>query len=61
MALSTAVQPGSTFKMSVAVAALEQGLSPNYRILDKGFIKIGGIPLAIGYGTKAGGLWAIKT
>jgi penicillin-binding protein 2 len=42
MALSTAVQPGSTFKMSVAVAALEQGLSPNYRILDKGFIKIGG-------------------
>lgn len=42
MALSTAVQPGSTFKMLVGMAALEQGLSPNYKILDKGFIKIGG-------------------
>lgn len=42
MALSTAVQPGSTFKMLVGLAGLEQGLSPNYQILDKGFIKVGG-------------------
>lgn len=42
MALGTAVQPGSTFKMMVGIAALEQGLSPDYRILDKGFIRIGG-------------------
>ncbi len=42
MALSTAVQPGSTFKMLVGISALEQGLNPNYKILDKGFIKIGG-------------------
>ncbi len=42
MALSTAVQPGSTFKMLVGIAALDQGLSPDYKILDKGFIKIGG-------------------
>ncbi len=42
MALSTAVQPGSTFKMLVAVTALEQGLDPNYKILDKGFIRVGG-------------------
>lgn len=42
MALSTAVQPGSTFKMLVGISALEQGLDPNYKILDKGFIKIGG-------------------
>ena len=44
MVLSTAVQPGSTFKMLVAVTALEQGLNPNYRILDKGFIMVGGHP-----------------
>jgi len=42
IALSTAVQPGSTFKMLVGLAGLEQGLSPNYKILDKGYIKVGG-------------------
>jgi len=42
MALSTAVQPGSTFKMLVGLAAIEQGLSPEYKILDKGFIQVGG-------------------
>lgn len=42
MALGTAVQPGSTFKMLIGIAGLEQGLSPNYQILDKGFIRIGG-------------------
>ncbi|KAB3535913.1 penicillin-binding protein [Alkaliphilus pronyensis] len=42
IALSTAVQPGSTYKMLVGLAALEQGLSPNYKILDKGFIQVGG-------------------
>ncbi|ABW19302.1 penicillin-binding transpeptidase domain-containing protein [Alkaliphilus oremlandii] len=42
IALSTAVQPGSTFKMLVGLVGLEQGLSPNYKILDKGYIKVGG-------------------
>lgn len=42
IALSTAIQPGSTYKMLVGIAALEQGLSPNYEIYDKGAIKIGG-------------------
>lgn len=42
IALSTAVQPGSTFKMITALAALEEGLSPDYEILDKGFIQVGG-------------------
>ncbi len=42
IALSTAIQPGSTFKMLVGIAALEQGLSPNYEIYDKGAIRIGG-------------------
>ncbi len=42
IALSTAVQPGSTFKMLVGLVGLEQGLSPNYKILDKGYIQVGG-------------------
>jgi len=42
IALSTAIQPGSTFKMITGIAALEQGLSPDYKILDKGYIQIGG-------------------
>ncbi len=42
IALSTAIQPGSTFKMLTGIAALEQGLDPEYEILDKGFIQIGG-------------------
>lgn len=42
IALSTAIQPGSTFKMIVGLAGLEQGLSPQYQILDRGFIQVGG-------------------
>lgn len=42
IALSTAIQPGSTFKMLVGIAALEKGLSPEYKILDRGSIKMGG-------------------
>ena len=34
-------QPGSTFKMITAMAALESGLDPNYTISDPGFIKLG--------------------
>ncbi|ARE87332.1 Peptidoglycan synthase FtsI precursor [Clostridium formicaceticum] len=42
IATSTAIQPGSTFKMIVGLAAIEQGLSPEYKILDRGFIQVGG-------------------
>ncbi len=42
IALSTAIQPGSTYKMLVGLAAIEQGLSPHYKILDRGFIQVGG-------------------
>ncbi|WP_026475943.1 penicillin-binding transpeptidase domain-containing protein [Alkaliphilus transvaalensis] len=42
IALSTAIQPGSTYKMLVGLAAIEQGLDPNYKILDRGFIQVGG-------------------
>ena len=34
-------QPGSTFKMVTAMAALESGLDPNYTINDPGVIRLG--------------------
>ncbi len=39
-------QPGSTFKMTTAMAALDNGLDPNYAINDTGVIKLGGRPFA---------------
>lgn len=42
IAIRTAVQPGSTYKALVGLAALELGLSPTYSILDRGFIQVGG-------------------
>lgn len=41
VAARTAVQPGSTFKMVTATAALDSGLDPNKRIKDGGAIKVG--------------------
>lgn len=41
IATQTAVQPGSTFKMVTALAALEKGLDPNKRIRDMGYVDIG--------------------
>ena len=41
IATQTAVQPGSTFKMVTALAALEKGLDPNKRIRDMGYVTIG--------------------
>ncbi len=41
IALSSAVQPGSVYKMVVGLAALEYGLDPNYRMQDIGFIEVG--------------------
>ncbi|MDD2484029.1 MAG: penicillin-binding transpeptidase domain-containing protein [Eubacteriales bacterium] len=37
----TAVQPGSTFKMVTATAALESGLDPQRKLLDGGAVKLG--------------------
>jgi len=41
IATQTAVQPGSTYKMVTALAALEKGLSPYTRIRDMGKVTIG--------------------
>ncbi len=41
VALQTAIQPGSTFKMVTAMAALEKGMDPNKTIRDMGYVDIG--------------------
>lgn len=42
MATQTGVQPGSTYKMATAYAALEEGLDPYESFFDDGYIEIGG-------------------
>lgn len=42
LALQSAIQPGSTFKMITGLAALEKGISPNFIINSKGYIDYGG-------------------
>lgn len=42
MATQTGVQPGSTYKMVTAYAALEEGLDPYDSFFDDGYIEIGG-------------------
>ncbi|HSQ89232.1 penicillin-binding transpeptidase domain-containing protein [Romboutsia sp.] len=39
-------QPGSTFKMVTGMAAIDNGLDPNYAINDTGVIKLGSRPFA---------------
>ena len=41
VAARTAVQPGSTFKMITALAALEAGLNPNQRLHDGCYVSLG--------------------
>lgn len=48
IAIQTAIQPGSTFKMITGLSALEKGLSPNKTIRDMGYVDIG---------TKRFGCW----
>ncbi len=42
LAALTAVQPGSTYKMVTGFAAMLQGLDPEMKLYDDGFIEIGG-------------------
>ncbi len=41
IALSTAIQPGSTFKMVTALAALEKGVNPNTKVYCAGVMEVG--------------------
>lgn len=41
IATQTAIQPGSIYKMIPALAALDKGLDPEYRIRDMGYVEIG--------------------
>ncbi len=41
IAIQTAIQPGSTFKMITALAALEAGIDPKTEIRDMGYLKLG--------------------
>lgn len=41
IAIQSAIQPGSTFKMVTALAALEKGLNPKELIRDMGYVEIG--------------------
>lgn len=40
-AISSPVQPGSTFKMVTGLAGLENGISPNKTIYDYGYVQVG--------------------
>ncbi|QHI73324.1 penicillin-binding transpeptidase domain-containing protein [Aminipila terrae] len=55
VATMTPVQPGSTFKMVTATAALESGLDPNRRLHDGGRIMVGNRPYACLIWHKNGG------
>lgn len=44
IAIQTAIQPGSTFKMVPALTALEKGLSPSHTIRDMGYLMVGSEP-----------------
>lgn len=50
-----AFQPGSTFKMVTGMAALENGLDPNYTIADTGVIKLEGQTFGDAVWNKGGG------
>ena len=41
IAIQSAIQPGSIFKMVTALAALEKGLNPNELIRDMGYVQLG--------------------
>ena len=42
IAMQSAIQPGSTFKLVSSLAALETGVDPNHTITCNGFIDVGG-------------------
>ncbi|MFV0516470.1 MAG: penicillin-binding transpeptidase domain-containing protein [Aminipila sp.] len=55
VATRTPVQPGSTFKMVTATAALESGLDPNRKLYDGGRVMVGNRPYACLIWHRGGG------
>ncbi|QIB69870.1 hypothetical protein Ami103574_11295 [Aminipila butyrica] len=55
VATMTPVQPGSTFKMVTATAALESGLDPNRKLHDGGVVMVGNRPYACLIWHRSGG------
>jgi len=49
IAIQTAIQPGSVFKMVTALAALEKGMDPYKTIRDMGYVQFGGKSIGCWY------------
>jgi len=54
IAIQTAIQPGSTFKMVTALAALEKGMNPNKTIRDMGYVQFGSAKFGCWYWNSYG-------
>ena len=55
VATQTALEPGSTYKMVMGLAALDKGLSPNAKVRDMGYVTVGDVQMACLIYTNTGG------
>ncbi len=61
IAMLTAIQPGSTFKMITSLAALEKGVDPNTRVYCAGTMKVGDRPFSCWIHNMFGGSHGYQT